>query len=230
MNTTASSNPDSSSTHDQQPSLDARALRRRLRGVGTLWSDARDGALAQSGLTRDEWRVLDRIARRTDGGQTPAASDTAGRPPRRHPHHPGHRHHPGHPHYPMAHPRRRFAVARLAELGWISRADDGFALTEAGRTVHEEVSARVSELGDRVTGAVSDSDLSTTLASLDAIAEALGWGPETPLPRNRRRPGFGRRGGFGPRGGLSGFGPKGFGPQRFGPRGFKHHPEEACQH
>ncbi|MGN7966331.1 hypothetical protein ACTJKK_09655 [Microbacterium sp. 22179] len=136
---------------------------------------------------------------------------------------------------PARRPLNEHKLHRLIERGWvIADGDgDGWTLTDDGRAAKDRLGAIVDGIRAKVTGAVSEDELATTLASLEKIARAFGWYEETPLPRSRRhgfgprgrfgkhagpRHGFGRRHGFGP-----GFGPgRGFGPGHgFGPgRGF----------
>ncbi|MFT3797716.1 MarR family winged helix-turn-helix transcriptional regulator [Microbacterium sp.] len=107
----------------------------------------------------------------------------------------------------------------LIERGWIVDTDGRWALTDEGRAAMARLSESVAGIRSRVSGAVSDGDFATTLASLEAIARELGWNPDERLPRGPRR-GFGRRGfgpGFRPGFGFRGFGP-GFGPA-FAPEG-----------
>jgi len=106
----------------------------------------------------------------------------------------------------------------LAERGWVAEGDGAWTLTDEGRAAKARLSEVVDGIRSRVSGAVSDADLATTLASLEAIARELG-GDDVEAgfghPRVGRRgfgPGFGRRG-FRPGSGR-GFGP-GFGPHRF---------------
>ena len=124
-------------------------------------------------------------------------------------------------------------VTALAERGWIERTDDGWALTEAGRETLDRMDAdRAALLSD-----VPAEELERLVASLDAVAEAMGIDDTQERrfgPRGRGGfgpgygPGFGpgMRGGFGPGFGSDmrrGFGPgfgsgmrRGFGPDAFG--------------
>ncbi|MBT2496313.1 DUF5320 domain-containing protein [Microbacterium sp. ISL-59] len=106
---------------------------------------------------------------------------------------------------------------RLIERGWVAPDGDGWTLTDEGRAAKDRLGALVDGIRAKVSSAVSDEEMATTLASLEKIARAFGWDEETPLPRGRRH-GFG-----GPRHGR-GF-PRGFG-RPFG-RGFGHGPEHG---
>jgi hypothetical protein len=115
----------------------------------------------------------------------------------------------------------------LAERGWITRENAGWALTDEGRAAKERLGALVDGIRATMTDAVSPEELEVTLATLQKIATAYGWDENTPLPRGRRGErgrrhegphGFGRRHGH-PFGRRHGFGPDarhGFGPG-FGP-------------
>ncbi|QYM64186.1 hypothetical protein [Microbacterium sp. Se5.02b] len=108
----------------------------------------------------------------------------------------------------------------LVERGWVASEGDGWTLTDEGRAAKERLlGAIVDGIRAKVSAAVSDEEMATTLASLEKIARAFGWEEGTPLPRGRgRRHGFG-----GPRHGR-GFG-RGFG-RPFG-RGFGHGPAQG---
>lgn len=103
-------------------------------------------------------------------------------------------------------------MRRLEERGWIEQNGSGeWSLTDAGRAMKERLAEAVSGIRERVSGAVSPEDYATTVASLRAMARALGgdevddldagWGFGR-VGRERHghgpgfRPGFGR--GFGP--------------------------------
>lgn len=100
-------------------------------------------------------------------------------------------------------------VSALADRGWITSTDDGWALTDEGRAVLDRLDAdRSALLAD-----VPADELERLVAALGTLESALGLDAESGDDRGRRGfgPGFGPRGGFGP-----GFGPRGgFGP--FGP-------------
>ncbi|MEZ5213617.1 MAG: hypothetical protein R2692_01755 [Microbacterium sp.] len=101
----------------------------------------------------------------------------------------------------------------LVERGWVAETDGTWTPTDEGRAVAARLDASVDGVRARVSSAVSDEDLATTLASLEAIARELGWNPDERMPRGAGRHGFGPgRRGFGP---GHGFGP---GAHAFGPR------------
>ena len=137
---------------------------------------------------------------------------------------------------PARRPLNGHKLHRLVERGWVAPEGDGWTLTDEGREAKNRLGAIVDGIRAKISDAVSDEDMATTLASLEKIARAFGWDEETPLPRGRRH-GFGGRGHgrfpkhFGPRHGFGrrrGFGPAsdgeharpGFGPE-FG-HGFEH--------
>ncbi|NJI58021.1 hypothetical protein HCX50_01105 [Microbacterium oxydans] len=109
-------------------------------------------------------------------------------------------------------PLNEHKLHRLVERGWVAPEGDGWTLTDEGRAAKDRLGTLVDGIRAKVSSAVSDEEMATTLASLEKIARAFGWDEETPLPRGRRH-GFG-----GPRHGR-GF-PRGFG-RPFG-RGFGH--------
>ncbi len=117
-------------------------------------------------------------------------------------------------------------LRRMAERGWITRTDDGWALTDAGRAQRDVLKTRVDAIRDRVAGAISPEDYATVVASLEAIAREFGWDGGERMPRGPRgrfshRPGRAEWHGRGPwafdregRGNAHhGFGPD-FGPAR----------------
>jgi hypothetical protein len=109
-------------------------------------------------------------------------------------------------------PLNEHKLHHLIERGWVAPEGDGWTLTDDGRAAKDRLGTIVDGIRAKVSSAVSDEEMATTLASLEKIARAFGWDEETPLPRGRRH-GFG-----GPRHGR-GF-PRGFG-RPFG-RGFGH--------
>ncbi|MCP2366990.1 hypothetical protein BCL57_001144 [Agromyces flavus] len=110
----------------------------------------------------------------------------------------------------------------LVERGWVAGEPGAWELTEAGRAAHADLAERVDGIRSRIRGAVSSDDYATTLASLEAMARALGWDESSPgIPRGRGR--FGRRGPGRPWGarrarGFGGFGRFGTPPWAFDER------------
>lgn len=111
-------------------------------------------------------------------------------------------------------------VTALAERGWIEPGDNGWTLTAAGREVIDRVDAERSALLSDIPA----EELQRLVASLDAVADALGLDDDRLDPRGHGgfRPGFGPGG----RGGFGGFG-HAFGPGGrggFGPGARGGHP------
>ncbi|WEK61236.1 MAG: hypothetical protein P0Y60_00310 [Candidatus Microbacterium colombiense] len=129
---------------------------------------------------------------------------------------------------PASRPLAGHKLHRLVERGWVAQDGDGWTLTDEGRAAKERLGAIVDGIRSKVSDAVPDEEMATTLASLEKIARAFGWDEEAPLPRGRRH-GFGGRGhgsgfpgGFGRRFGR-GFGPgRGFDPESEHDHGFGH--------
>lgn len=140
---------------------------------------------------------------------------------------------------PARRPLHAHKLQHLVERGWVTPEGDSWTLTDEGRAAKDRLGAIVDGIRSKVTDAVSEEDMATTLASLEKIARAFGWDEETPLPRGRRHGfgghGFGRhdRGHGFPRGFGRGFGPgsrHGFGPREgFGPRHGGEH-QHGCEH
>lgn len=114
---------------------------------------------------------------------------------------------------PSRRPLNPHKLHDLVDRGWVEADGDGWTLTEEGRAAKERLGAAVDGIRAKVTGAVSDEEMATTLAALEKIARAFDWDEETPLPR-KRRPGFG----FGPQ---HGFGRRHGHGHDFGPRDFE---------
>jgi Transcriptional regulators len=97
-------------------------------------------------------------------------------------------------------------LRRLEDRGWITKTDEGWTLTDEGRTAKARLAEIVDGIRARVADAVSPDDYRTTIASLEAIARELGWdesmrmpfGPGRRFTRRGFGPRFGRRHGFGP--------------------------------
>jgi len=117
-------------------------------------------------------------------------------------------------------------VRALAEHGWITRTDDGWALTDDGRAVLDRADTALASVRDELSAALPDADLAALAAAVDVLADALGADDRMPFgPRGRD--GFGRadRGVFGPA--DHGFGRgHGFGPDRGFGRGHGFGPSE----
>jgi len=124
-------------------------------------------------------------------------------------------------------------LRRLEDRGWITKTDEGWTLTDEGRTAKARLAEIVDGIRARVADAVSPDDYRTTIASLEAIARELGWDESIRMPFGPGRrftrlgfgPRFGRRHGFGPDL-VPPFAP-GFhaedGDEGHGPHGHEHH-------
>ncbi len=99
--------------------------------------------------------------------------------------------------------RRGKRLAGLKARGWVTRENDGWTLTPEGREAKDRLAGRVESIREKVRESVSDEDYATTLATLDAITEALGGDPQDGFAPM----GFGRRS-FGARGRGFGHGPR----------------------
>ncbi|WP_029264467.1 MULTISPECIES: hypothetical protein [unclassified Microbacterium] len=119
-------------------------------------------------------------------------------------------------------PLNEHKLHRLVERGWVTPEGDGWTLTDEGRAAKDRLGTIVDGIRAKVSSAVSDEEMATTLASLEKIARAFGWDEETPLPRGRRH-GFGgpRHGRGFPRGFGRPFG-RGFGPDADAEHGCRH--------
>lgn len=94
----------------------------------------------------------------------------------------------------------------LVERGWLVETDGSWTVTDEGHAAKERLSEAATGIREKVAGAVSDEDIATTMATLEAVARELGWDPDERMPRGFGRRSFGPRHGFGPR---PGFGPRG---------------------
>ncbi|UYO97255.1 hypothetical protein OED01_00565 [Microbacterium sp. M28] len=122
---------------------------------------------------------------------------------------------------PIARPIDDRKLGRLIELGWVTPAEDGWALTDEGQAAKKRLGTIVDGIRATIAEAVSADDYATTVATLAQIARALGWDENVPLPRkNRERGGHGRRG-------AHRHGHGAFEHRRHVRRGFGPHPFEA---
>ncbi|MBS1699105.1 MAG: hypothetical protein JST25_11965 [Actinobacteria bacterium] len=109
-------------------------------------------------------------------------------------------------------------LRRLADLGWIERTAEGWALTTDGTAAKARLSAAVEEIRAQVAGTLDPEEFAAMAASLEKLARGLGYEDGMRLPRRPGAPrGAGRRGhhhGHGhPHGRVGDFG--GFGGERF---------------
>lgn len=90
----------------------------------------------------------------------------------------------------------------LADRGWITQADGAWALTDEGRAARARLRTGVDGVRAKIAAVVTEDEYATTMATLEAIARALGWDEAQPVPRGGRRGrsagrGFGRGRGAG---------------------------------
>jgi len=196
--------------HTEQPDSTARPLGYWLRAVDALLAREFATAFEAEGVTRRDWRILNLL-----GGDVVA------------------------PELAERLQRRGKKLAGLVERGWIAESDGEFTLTDAGRAAKDRLGETVAGIRARVSGAVSEADFATTLASLQSIATELGWDPEERMPRGPRHRGHGRGRAFGPGFGRGfghgrpfgpGHGDSGFGRPAFGPDDHRGHGEPGIDH
>jgi hypothetical protein len=162
--------------NDETPEGGSRPLGYWLRTVDALISTEFAKAFDGEGVTRRDWMLLNVLAGEVDA---PGFAERLARKGKR--------------------------LRGLEQRGWVEETGDGsWVLTDEGRAAKERLGAIVDGVRSRVAGAVPPEDYATTVASLEAIARALGWDENARMPG----PGFGR--GFG-----RAFG-RGFGPGPFG--------------
>jgi hypothetical protein len=165
-----------SQNNDESGGDSIRPLGYWLRTVDALITTEFARAFDGEGVTRRDWMLLNMIAGDVDA---PGFAENLARKGKR--------------------------LRGLEQRGWVDETGDGsWVLTDEGRAAKERLGAIVEGVRARVAGAVPPEDYATTVASLEAIARALGWDENARMPR----PGFGR--GFG-----RAFG-RGFGPGPFG--------------
>lgn len=214
MNTTDTNNTDTNNT--DKTAENSRPFGYWITAVDRLMRAEFATVFADEGVTRRDWRMLNRIDGTIPG---PAAVDRSLRGRKLH---------------------------RLLEFGWVERTDEGWSLTESGALAKQRLGVAVDEIRARVAGAVSPEEYATMTASLEKIAREFGWAEGRRLPRHEGRFGRRRHGGhrghgrhFAPGerfGHRDGFGPgervsrgDGFGRHRFARRGapahihFHHH-------
>ncbi|KAA9089089.1 hypothetical protein [Microbacterium radiodurans] len=159
--------PDSSPV---RPADRDRSLRFWLRAAGAAMADDLARTLADDGLDRRDWMVLNVLTGEKDA---PGLAERIRRGGKR--------------------------VRALAARGWVTEADGGWTATELGRSERERIAARIAAVRGRAAETVAAENLATTVASLEAIARAHGWNENTAREAGPRgRHGFGRRFGFGP--------------------------------
>lgn len=148
-------------------------------------------ALADQGVSRREWRLLNVIA------QTPVTIDElkASLPPHgrggkghglRHRRHEGERMERGgrmgrsERMDRKERPTRRSTTEvldALIERGWLTSNDGEFAITDEGSRMTAELGERISSVRAMVATGIPDEAYVTTISTLEAMARNLGWSP-----------------------------------------------------
>lgn len=149
-------------------------------------------AIADQGVSRREWRLLNAI------GDGPVTIDEirAALPPRgRAGKGLGRRHRApseGDADRPQRPARRSTAdvVDALVERGGVASTDGSFTVTEEGTRMSEQLGERVASVRLTAGTGISDADYATTLSTLETMARNLGWSEDSPRPHRHR----GRRG------------------------------------
>jgi hypothetical protein len=88
-------------------------------------------------------------------------------------------------------------LRRLADLGWIERTADGWALTPDGTAAKARLAGAVEEIRAEVAGILGADEFTAMAASLEKLARGLGYEDGMRLPRRpgaRRGDVHGRRG------------------------------------
>ncbi|WP_449281934.1 hypothetical protein [Leucobacter sp.] len=181
QNTQNSSSESAAEAHDPAEPRDGRPLGYWLRTVDRLLAERFAEAFEREGLTRGDWRRMNRVdgtvpGERFGGRGACRDGDRLGDRPGR----------------ADREARRAEKLRRLAERGWIAEDGGGWGLTDSGREAKERLGAEVRGIRATVADAVTPEDYATTVRSLERIAVALGWDPEQPL-RPGRGPGWGHR-------------------------------------
>jgi hypothetical protein len=121
-------------------------------------------AFASFGVTRREWRTLTTL----HAGPSSAEEVEAALPPRRRP--AEHDHH-----------IQRRTVAQLLDgfvaRGWATLDRGSYVLTAEGERVHDAILTRVQTVRAKVTAGIPDAHYTTTMATLERIAQNVGGDP-----------------------------------------------------
>jgi hypothetical protein len=164
MNTTDENNADENNADENINDKSIRPFGFWVAAVDRLLRAEFATVFEDEGITRRDWRMLNRI----DG--TFAAAAASDRP---------------------LHARK---LGRLLELGWVERTPEGWTLSESGALAKQRLGVAVDEIRSRVAGAVSPEEYAILTSSLEKIAREFGWAEDRRLPRHegrfdRRHPG-----------------------------------------
>lgn len=166
-----------------------------LRAVDRLLAREFETAFEAEGITRRDWRILSVLAGDVASPELVARLQRGGGK----------------------------KLRALIERGWVVETDSSWALTDEGRAAQARLAEIAAGIHSKVSGAVSEADFATTMATLEAVARELGGDESERMPRGPHRGhGFGghRFGGRGHGGPFEGEFPGGrvgaFGPRRRG--------------
>jgi hypothetical protein len=131
-----------------------------LKLVDSLISEQFTVALEEHGVTRRQWQLLNALAQgpATGGELTVALAPFFGEAVPE-----------GEPSTPSEH------LAELVESGWVAEEGHSFTLTERGATSLDKLTAIVDAMREESSAGVSGADYATTVATLQRMAQNLGW-------------------------------------------------------
>ena len=144
---------------------DRRPLGYWLRAIDRPLRDSMRTALAESGISRSEWRTLTTL----HAGPASASAVGEALPPR------------------GKHRTLQQVLDGFVSRGWASLDDGSYALTAEGERTHDAVLANVQKVRATVTAGIPDADYATTMATLERIATNVGWDPERRPPHGPGR-------------------------------------------
>lgn len=126
--------------------------------VDSLLTSRVNESLAEHGLTRAQWQLMNSLTDRPQTGEelggalAPSAAHSEDGPRTLEEH-----------------------LDELVESGWIVTEGELYTLTSTGRVSGERVAAVVEELRAEITEGISDQEYDVVVGSLRTIAQNLGW-------------------------------------------------------